>query len=494
MGILDNFFENRRTSQALLEQISELTKDNSLLAESYSAMAHATAAFDEAGWKPLYQAQQTGVQLNQVQEVSESARKQTTSNSLLKRGAALRAGYVFGRGFKMASDGGELAARHKAMIKNPINRKVLFSKDACKKNEKALFTDGNFFVRFNKSTNVFSRIPLAEISGFARDPDDPETIRYYKREYLRGELDSKSEGGVRYTTVEVWYPLDYVKNPVDKIQDIPVDRNFVVIDIKANDDTGGLWGVPDALPAMPWAWAYSEYLKDGSKVLKALASIAWQVRTKSDRGAKNISQKLTKNRDVAATAVTGSNVELSAMPRNNSVDLSTGMPLAAMTATSLEISVNALLAGSGETGGAASQIIDQPTLSAAYTRQGSWEEFFLRVLNVMKVPEPSVTFNNIIVDPAYRTVQSLATAWMSGLFDAEIMQEAFAEQIGIEAPGKVPDGVLIPNNVQSNPSDGATLGSGNPNNTATSQGNSGAGNGDLSDGDNNLRDLDNNPR
>jgi hypothetical protein len=113
---------------------------------------------------------------------------------------------------------------------------------------------------------------------------------------------------------------------------------------------------------------------------------------------------------------------------------------------------------------------------------------------VIGVPEPSVTFNNIIVDPAYRSVQSLAQAWMTGLFDAGIMQSAMAEQLGIEAPGGVPSGVLIPNNEGGFATTGKTVGSGNPNNVASSQGNSGAGVDDLSDGDNGNRDTQNNPR
>jgi hypothetical protein len=192
--------------------------------------------------------------------------------------------------------------------------------------------------------------------------------------------------------------------------------------------------------------------------------------------------------------VTGADVELNAMPRNNSVDLATGQPLAAMAATAMEVSVEALLAGPGQMGGGGSQVLDQSTLNAAYGRQGNWEDFFRRVLRVIGVPEPSVHFNNIIVDPSYRNVQSLATAWMSGLFSADVMQKEMAEQLGIEAPGSVPDGVLVPNNEDTFANQGATIGSGNPNNVATSQGNSGPGVDDISDGDNNLRDLQDNPR
>tara|TARA_R110000803_G_scaffold50144_3_gene104144 strand:+ start:50 stop:1522 length:1473 start_codon:yes stop_codon:yes gene_type:complete len=490
MGIFDRFTGTSPESEKLLKEIQELSQNNEILSESYSALARATLDFDEKGWAPLNQYTDTGMDLADVKVVSRNARRQTASNPILKRGSTLRASYVFGRGFKMSQAGSPLAPRFQKIIEDPINQQVLFSEAACKKNERALFTDGNFFVRYDKRNRRFSRVPLDEIAGWATDPDDPEIIRYYLREYQVREPVTDPYNTYLAETRKVWYPLDYVANPVARINDIPVDRNFVMIDTKSNDETGSLWGLPDALPALPWSWAYSEYLKDGSKMLKALSSIAWQVKSKTTKGGTNISSKLVSNKEVAATAVTGSDIDISAMPRNNSVDLATGEPLAAMAATAMEVSTNAILAE----GGNDSQILDQSTLNAAYARQGNWQDFFLRVLRVLGVPDAGVTFNNIIVDPAYRTIQSLGQAWMTGLFDAEIMQDAMAEQLGIEAPGTVPSGVLVPNNEGSFANTGSTVGAGNPNNIASGQGNSGAGVDDLSDGDNNLRDLQNNPR
>jgi hypothetical protein len=233
-------------------------------------------------------------------------------------------------------------------------------------------------------------------------------------------------------------------------------------------------------------------------MLKALSSIAWQVKSKTSKGAGTASAKLLNNRQVAATAVTGSDVELSAMPRNNAVDLDTGRPLAAMAASAMEVSVDALLSGAGTTA-SGSQILDQSTLNAAYGRQGNWEAFYTRVLRVMGVRDASVTFNKIIVDPSYRNVQSLGQAWQTGLFDPAIIQAAYAEELGIEERGQIPDGVLVPNNENSGNSQGDNTNpgsdiTGNQTNVATSQGNSGAGVGDLTNSDNTLRDIQDNPR
>ena len=474
---------NRESSKQnqLLQEIAELTSANDRLMEGYSAMARATLEFDEQGWKPINQLNESGIKLNDVQLISKTARLQTSSNALLKRGAQLRASYVFGRGFKMSANGRPLAPRYQAIIDDPINQAMLFSEEACKKNEKTLFTDGNFFVVWDKTTSQFNRVPLLEIVGFAVSSTNNEIITYLLREYERPTADGSST----VDTIKVWIPTDYANQDAlqRNIQNIRVDQNLVAFHRKENDETGSVWGVPDCLPAMPWAWAYSEYLKDGSKMLKALSAIAWQVKTKTQKGVTNASAKIANNRQVAATVASGADVELTAMPRNNAVDLGTGEPLAAMAATAMEVSTDALLAGTGLTGGGGSQVLDQSTLNAAYGRQGNWENFFMRILRFMGVQNPGVKFNAIIVDPSYRNIQSLAAAWQSGLFDAQIMQTAMAEQVGIEAPGSVPEGVLIPNNNMSEQT-----------NIATSQGNSGPGVGDFTDGNNDLRDLANNPR
>jgi hypothetical protein len=117
-----------------------------------------------------------------------------------------------------------------------------------------------------------------------------------------------------------------------------------------------------------------------------------------------------------------------------------------MAATAMEVSVEALLSGPEPRVAVEPRFWTSPRLNAAYARQGNWEDFYIRVLRVIGVPDPSVTFNNIIVDPAYRTMQSLGQAWMTGLFGPDVMQDAMAEQLGIEAPGPVPSGALVPNN------------------------------------------------
>lgn len=487
-----------RRTVSLQEEVASLAAENQRLAESYAGLSRAALEFDNVGWSPVNQLGEEGVSLVEAQRVAKTIRRQMNTNAVLKRGAALRASYVFGRGFKMASGGRPLAPRFQAVIDDPVNQEVLFSEQACKRNEKTLFSEGNLFVRYDRAARRFSVIPFAEIAAVSVDPDDAAIVRYVRRDYNR-VTGVNADGTATQEPTSVWYPMDYTSGPLlSRIGGVRVDANSVVIDRRENDDTGSRWGLPDGLAAAPWAWAYTEYLKDGAKLLKALSAIAWQVKSKSSVGGKNAAAQVRSNRGAGSTAVTGADVELTALPRNNSVDLSTGEALAALAASAMEVSVAALLAADGET------VLDQPTLNAAYARQGNWESFFERVLTVMGVNDAQVTFNKIIVDPSYRNVQSLGQAWQTGLFSAEIIQAAYAEELGIEAAGAVPAGVLLPNNADSFQSQGANTNPGaditgsqtvgNMTNVATSQGNSGAGVGDLTNSDNTLRDIQNDPR
>lgn len=482
----------------LREEVAQLQAENARLAESYSGMARAALEFDEIGWKPISMLGDKGVSLTEAQSTGETVRRQMNTNGLLKRGANLRASYVFGRGFKMASGGKPVQPRFQKIMDDPINQAVLFSEKACKRNEKTLFAEGNFFVKFDRKTQRFAAVPFNEIQAVAHDPEDPNIAMYMLREFQR-TVSTYADGTSKSETVSEWYALDHVTGKLQtRIGGKPVNQDAVLFDMRVNDDTNGLWGLPDGLASAPWAWAYSEYLKDGAKLLKALSSIAWQVKSKSARGGTNAAAKISSNRGTAQTAVTGSDVELSAMPRNNSVDLSTGQPLAAMAASAMEVSVEALL------GNGADVVMDQPTLNAAYGRQGDWEAFFVRILTVLGVQQPSVKFNKIIVDPAYRNVQSLGQGWQTGLFDAAVIQAAYAEELGIEAPGSIPDGVLLPNNAHSfttqaaNTTPGADITGGAEvgamTNVATGRGKSGAGVGDLTNSDNTLRDLQGTPQ
>ena len=82
----------------LSEQFNAALAENEMLRESYTSMAQAVMAFDDAGWNPGGTVTERGFTLVQLKDIAKKARETTEGNPLLKRGVGLRTSYIFGRG------------------------------------------------------------------------------------------------------------------------------------------------------------------------------------------------------------------------------------------------------------------------------------------------------------------------------------------------------------------------------------------------------------
>ena len=460
-----------------LKQFEAMTAENELLRESYSSMAQAILAFDDDGWNPLGQGfGRSGFTLTEIKLAAGKIREISEGNPLLKRGSAMRCSYVFGRGVTFA----EQPPRIRRLIEDPQNQDVLFSAEAQTINERGHFTDGQFFLLGDNRTKQLQRIPFDEITGAVTDPDDSERIRYIRRTWNRTDVNFPT-GMESSSAREVWYPVDTYKPGgrfATEIMGQKVDPNKTMFYSRVNLRAGRIWGVPDALPALPWAHAYNEYLKDGSRLLKSLSMFAWQLRTKSKAGMANAAAAIATPSSVGSTAIMGEGMELSSMPRSSNVDLGTGRPLASMVASALEVSVVALLSDPGSSGAyGTAQTLDAPTLKAMESRQLIWTNFYQRVLRWMGAPTTEINWPKIEVESSQRLMQALALAYETGAIWDDEYREAVIETLDIpkmhsESPPKMDLDI--------------------PGSPIPGQGNSG-GVGSMQDNANDLRDADNAP-
>ncbi len=464
-------------SEQLSEKLQAMISENELLRESYSSMAQAVLAFDDKGWNTI-NSTTDGFDLQELQDAAARIRETSDGNPLLKRGSGLRTSYIFGRGVAF----GDLPPRVKRFIDEPQNQEVLFSAEAQVVNERSHFTDGQFFVLFNMSTKLFQRIPFNQITAVVTDPDDGERVRYFRRTWTRREQELAG-GSARETILNVWYPSD-IYTPEGRyatsINGQPVDQNFRMLDSRVNRRAGVVWGIPDALAAMPWAHAYNEFLKDGSRMLKALAMFAWQIKSKSKNGATAAAAAIATPSTTASTVVTGADMELNALPKGgSSVDLGNGRALASMVASALEVSIVALLSDPGSSGAyGTAQTLDVPTVKAMEARQQVWTLFYKRVLNLLGAKDTTVEWPKIETEASQRVMQSLALAYEAKAIHQDEFRDAVLEALDVkklhtEAPAI----------------DSADDSSGS---AIPSQGNSGSV-GSMQDNANDLRDSDNAP-
>jgi len=475
--------DNSELSQRLQESLSE----NEFLTESYNSMAQAILDFDDKGWAPISATNdEEKFSLQHMQRAARHIREISEGNPLLKRGSSLRTSYIFGRGVSFS----EQPPRIQKFMLDAQNQDVLFSSEAQVINERSHFTDGQFFVLGFVNTKKFQRIPFSEITGVITDPDDQEQIRYYRRTWNR-HIQNFTSGSETTQIMNVWYPTDTyepIGNYASNIQNQPVDISGRIFASRVNRRSGHIWGVPDAFPALPWAHAYNEYLKDGSRMLKALAMFAWQLKSKTKVGGTNAAAAIASSHAIGSTAVTGSEMELSSLPRANSVNLNDGRALGSMVASALEVSVVALLSDPGTSGAyGTAQTLDVPTVKAMEARQAVWTQFYFRIMKFMgaKSEQLQINWPKIEVEPSQRYTQALALAKESGAIWDDEYRNAIIEALDI---------AKLHDTVPENPAMAAAkpTASAKPKSVIPSQGNSGAV-GSMQDNGNDQRAADNKP-
>lgn len=384
---------------------------------------------EDTGWSVLGQVNgDDGFSMATLKDIAKKAEVQAVGNPLLKRAFELRFNPIFSRPFEME---GDVKPRHQRKLDNSTVQETLFSTEGYETNERTCFNVGNLFVAYNRLTGDMMRIPFKEITNRAVEPEFPTRTAYYQRSWSRKEFDGTT------TNLVEWYPVvewSLTKDPKPRnIANDPINDEWIVIDMRVNTPTSGHWGIPDVFPALPYAWAYSEYIRDASSLLKALNMIAWKVVGKSKTQAQAGGVTLAANRRAGGTAAMTAGTDVTAMPRAGQVDMADGVALAAMVASATGVSTASLISLAQGTSTAAVQSLDGPTVAMARARQERWVSFYKRVFLAMGIEDVKINFPKITEDPIHRQVSSLATGRATGAIFADEYREAFIEATSIKS-------------------------------------------------------------
>lgn len=382
---------------------------------------------EDEGWSILGQVKKTdGFSLFVLKELAKKAEVQASGNPLLKSAYELRFNPIFSRGMHIE---GEIKPRYQKKLDNITVQELLFSEDGYDALERTCFTTGNLFLAYNRITGDAHRIPFEEIGNRAVDPDSPGRTAYYLWNHTKADFDGKTTPISEWLPVVEWWKSG--NDTQDEIANNPVNHDWVMIDMRVNVPSTGHWGIPDAFPALPYAWAYSEYIRDAASLLKAHNTIAWKfiARTKQQAQAGGVS--IAGNRRTAGVAAMTKDSTLEAVPKAGLVDMADGRALAAMVASATGVSTNALLS-MAEGSGLAVQSMDGPTVAMARARQKRWANFYKRLFVAMGFEGISVNFPKITEDPIHRQVSSLATIRATGGLWADEYREAVLEAMSIK--------------------------------------------------------------
>ena len=397
----------------MAEQLEAATSTIDMLQES---LADVELAREDAGWRRIGAFVDRQMSRDGLNRSAELCRVMVAANPLVKRGLQLRHAYVWGSGVEIEARDKENTDLIDVLTAHmDTNEDVLFGAQAQEELERALGTDGNLFLaHFTKplSGRVKVRaLPFSEFTERVTNPDDRDETWFYLRRWTAEEIDST---GRRQTVQnEAFYPdLAYRPRARPKmIDDVEIMWDAPIRHVSVNRLEGQDWGLGDAFAAIDWARAYSDYLNDWARLMKALAKYAWRVTADNKAKAGNAASQIRKNTagtgelgpatkpagGAGATAVMAG-ATLEAIPKSGAtLDAESGRPLAAMVAAALGLPVTMLLADPGQTGArAVAETLDRPTILEFKGRQRLWQRVYgdsLRyaVLQAVKAPRGPLT-------------------------------------------------------------------------------------------------------
>ena len=227
---------------------------------------------------------------------------------------------------------------------------------------------------------------------------------------------------------------------------VPVSQTSVGFMYTGMRPAGWTFGIPTALAAKAWLVMYTEALQNNAILVKALSQIAWKFTNKTGKGARAVGAEIASDRGVGGSASMTEGQDIQAMPRGNDVNFNNIQPLAALVASTFGVSVIALLASPGATGGSygAATTLDEPTLNVMSTLRKKMRRYIEEILNSLSpTVDIEITFPSMSTDADYRKVQAIANAHASGALHQAEYREAVLEIYPVPSPKKglpKPDG------------------------------------------------------
>ena len=230
-----------------------------------------------------------------IQQIILLSRLYYIKNPIVRRLVNVCAIYVFGRGVEISSPDKDANEEIKRFMDR--NQKTL-GQVALTDLERRKDYDGNLFFCFfaDKDSGEMDvrTIDATEIQEIVTDPDDCDTVRYFKRQWFERTFD-ESTGAFSQVGRTAWYPaIDYEPTArPDAINGQPIMWESPVYHRKCGTAGKWLFGCPRIYPMLDWAKAARKFLEACAAVKAALAQISMSITTKGGQQAvEGIKQQL----------------------------------------------------------------------------------------------------------------------------------------------------------------------------------------------------------
>lgn len=317
-------------------------------------------------------------------------------NPLIRRSVDIISDYVWGQGINLKTEDEKVQEVIDDFMGSTHNKGNLFGHQARVKRDQDLSVNGNvFFIHFtNPATGAvkLSDLPCDEIDDIISNPQDASEPWFYRRKWQSNRIDQKS-GRLIPKPLEALYP-DINYRPLesdrpDALGEVKIRWETPLLHVSDGGASGMKFAVPITYPALAWARAYNEYLENWIKLVKSLARLAWNAKTKGGQTAVDAlntqfntgitadSSNETNPSPVAgAMFIHGEGVDLNPIRTNNvAMSLEDGRRILLMVAAAMglpesffgDVSVGTL---------ATAKSLDRPTELRMRRRQSLWQDVY----------------------------------------------------------------------------------------------------------------------
>jgi len=441
---------------ALREQLESSSEEHQIQLEE--SIRNLDMYLDSRGWTSLYGVTESeGPELDQLHEASRRIREMVAMNSWVKNGLKLRTHYVWDGGihYDLEKIPGVKRGRGvdvRARMDKQVNKRNFFSQSARELRESALYCDSQVFYVGDDVDYSIRPVAITEITADYRNPDFSDEIWAYRRSWTTFPPGQKT-GIVKNEWVFVNAFFDKREDTIlygDKRE--PVSKTKRMFGRAVNGQIGWPYGVPDALGGMAWAEQMRQFLISGKKMSDAMAKIWASAKVNTPGGGSNVAAKVGGMTGDGNTAVMGANNSLTPLSTaGQSYDFAKGLPIIAAFAAYLGISAIELTANPGSAGASygSAKALDISTQKMTKARRQFHIDLDREILEWLGAPaDLDIWFDSLLdEDQKYRQDQRLALRGGTGLFTAEDFKKMFAHADGREQLGEIPDGWIIPRNI-----------------------------------------------
>lgn len=338
--------------------------------DTADALTQASFMKEDVGWYDPSGRASDLVPLSVIKEHAIRSRRLATYNTIVKRGINIRNAYMW----TDVPEPRKIAKRVKERLEP-----ALLGREARVRDEAAFNTDGMVIYRVSPGGNV-APVPITRVQGIARAEDALEEADIHALLITPVPLEDPSRATLPDPE---WVILDG-KPRVDVVDQggYKTNKTDSLVVATVNRLAGEQWGKPDLMGAVYWAQAYKEYLEAGHVLAKALARVAFKVKSTTTAQQQAVIDKMSTLQDTGATASLGADQDLLAVSKAGAgIEFSAGTPLAAMVAAALDVPLSVLLTD-GSAGGrqGAETALEEPTFKALELRRQVHKDLVRRVL------------------------------------------------------------------------------------------------------------------